>query len=287
MLAYLLQFLLVSITEGSIYALVGLGIVIIHRTTEVMYFALGDIAMVGGVTLYAICTYSHIPLMAAISISMVVSVIVLVASQWLLVQPLLDRGVKPLSVSIATISVGLLLEMVAMMPFGKLPLAVPPFSGDEPISFLGVSTVAQEFWVVGSTIVSLMLAFLFFKRTWMGKAMTGLGGNPPLAKALGFPVRQLFLYAFILAALVAGLAGVVSAPVSYTGYFIGTRLTIKGFIAATVGGINNPLGAVLGGIIIGFFEAFGAGLISSGLKDFISIVLLLLVLLWRPKGLLG
>jgi branched-chain amino acid transport system permease protein len=215
------------------------------------------------------------------------SIIVGIASQWLVVLPLLDRGASPLSVSIVTIGVALLLEMAAMILFGKLPLAVPSFSGDNPVTFLGVSIVPQEFWIVGSAIVALLFAFLFFRKTWTGKAMTGLGDNSLLAKALGFPVRQLFSYSFIFAALVGGLAGIVSAPVSYTGFFVGTRLTIKGFVAAAVGGINNPLGAVVGGIVIALFESFGAGFISSGSKDLIAIILLLLILLWRPKGLLG
>jgi branched-chain amino acid transport system permease protein len=287
MLAYLLQFSFVGITEGCIYALIGLGIVCIHRTTEVMYFAQGNLAMVSGVTLYAFSAFSHLPLVITVPLSIVVGVIVGMGSQWLLVQPLLDRGAKPISVSISTISVALVLEVAAMISFGKLPLAAPPFSGDKPIVFLGASIVPQELWVVGSTTICLILAFLFFKGTWTGKAMAGLGEHAMLAKALGFPVRELFSYSFILAALFGGIAGVVSAPISYTGYFVGTRLTIKGFIGATLGGINNPQGAVLGGVMLGLFEAFASGLISSGFKDFISILLLLLILLWRPKGLLG
>jgi branched-chain amino acid transport system permease protein len=97
----------------------------------------------------------------------------------------------------------------------------------------------------------------------------------------------LFAYSFVFAGLVGGLAGIASAPISYTGYWVGTRLVIKGFVAAAVGGINNPVGALLGGLIIGFFESFTAGFISSRLKDLITILLLLLVLRLRPQGLMG
>ena len=181
----------------------------------------------------------------------------------------------------------MILDMLAMMLFGKDPLAVPSFSGDEPVKVFGASLVPQEFWIVGLTILALLLTLLFFKRTWVGKAMTGLGDNPLLARASGFPVRRLFTYSFVFAALVGGLAGVASAPISYTGYWVGTRLVIKGFVAAAVGGINNPVGALLGGLIIGFFESFTAGFISSRLKDLITILLLLLVLRLRPQGLMG
>jgi branched-chain amino acid transport system permease protein len=140
---------------------------------------------------------------------------------------------------------------------------------------------------MGFTAIVLVLTLVFFKGTWMGKAMTGLGDNALLAKASGFPVSRLFMYSFIFAALVAGIAGIVVAPTSYTGYNVGMRLTFKAFIAASVGGITNPVGAILGGLIIGFFESFTAGFISSRLKDLITFVLLLVVLRLRPQGLLG
>jgi len=284
---YILQLFASAITEGCVYALIGLGLVIIHRSTEVMYFAQGTIAMAGGVTLYALFTKGHMPLVVAIPLCLIICIALALASQWIVIFPLLERGVAPLSVSMITIGFAMILDMVAMMLFGKDPLAVPSFSGDKPIKVLGASIVPQEFWIVGFTIIVLFLTLLFFKKTWAGKAMTGLGDNPLLARASGFPVRRLFTYSFVFAALVGGLAGVVSAPISYTGYWVGTRLVIKGFVAAAVGGINNPLGALLGGLIIGFFESFTAGFISSRLKDLITIVLLLFVLRLRPQGLMG
>jgi branched-chain amino acid transport system permease protein len=287
MLEYILQFVTSAITEGCIYALMGLGLVIIHRSTEVMYFAQGTIAMIGGISLYVLSTLYHIPPLVAVPLGLVVCVIFALASQWLVVLPLLDRGVTPLNVSMITIGVAMILEMAVMMLFGKDPLPVAPFSGDEPINVLGASIVPQEFWIVGFTGFALLLALLFFKRTWIGKAMTGLGDNPLLARASGFPVRRMFSYSFIFAGLVGGLGGIVSTPISYTGYWIGTRLVIKGFVAAAIGGISNPLGAVLGGLIIGFFESFTAGFISSRLKDLITMILLLLILRLRPQGLMG
>jgi len=267
--------------------LMGLGLVIIIRSTEVMYFVQGTLAMAGGVTMYALFTQGHIPLGVAIPVSLMVCVLVALASQWVVILPLLERGVSPLSVSMITIGISMIFDMVSMMLFGKDPLAVAPFSGDEPIDLFGASVVPQEFWVVGSTVIILLLTLLFFKRTWVGKAMTGLGDNPLLARASGFPVRRLFTYSFVFAGLVGGLAGIVSAPISYTGYWVGTRLTIKGFVAAAVGGMSNPLGALLGGFIIGFFESFTAGFLSSRLKDLITMILLLLVLRLRPQGLMG
>jgi len=287
MLEYILQFLASAITEGSIYALMGLGLCIIHRSTEVMYFVEGSVAMAGGVTLYALLTLFHFPLALAIPASLVVCVMIALASQWIVILPLLERGVTPLNVSMIAIGIGMIVDMGSMILFGKDPLAVPSFSGDDPVNLFGASIIPQDFWVVGFTAIVLLLTLLFFKRTRIGKALTGLGDNALLARASGFPVGRLFSYAFVFSGLVGGIAGIVSAPISYTGYWIGTRLVIKGFVAAAVGGFNNPLGALLGGLIIGFFESFTAGFISSRLKDLITIILLLLVLRLRPQGLMG
>jgi len=284
---YLLQILLSGLTEGCIYALMGLGLVIIHRSTEVLFFGQGVLAMAGGITMYALYGQNHLPLAISIALAFIVCTAVALVAQWSVILPLLSRGVSPFNVSIITIGIAMIYEMVAMIMFGKDPLPVPSFSGDRPIGILGVSIVPQHIWIVASTALILLVILCFFKKTWLGKALTGLGDNRILALALGFPVARLFTYSFVLAAIVGGLAGIVSAPISYTGYWVGTRLTIKGFVAAAVGGINNPLGAVLGGLMVGLFEVLASGFISSNLKDLIAMVLLLLVLKIRPEGLLG
>jgi branched-chain amino acid transport system permease protein len=287
MYEYILQFLASSLTEGSIYGLVALGLVIILRSTDVLFFAQGALSMVGGVMMYALFAQSKLPLYLSIPLSLLACIIVSLFSLKVVVLPLLKRGASTMNASMATLGVYFLFEMIAMMIFGKDPLPIPPFSGDKAVNILGASFVPQHFWILGFTAAALILTLIFFKGTKMGKAMTGLGDNPLLARASGLQVNRLFMIAFIYGALVAGISGIVVAPTSYTGYSVGMRLTFKGFIAATVGGITNPLGALLGGLIIGFFESFTAGFISSRLKDLITFVLLLLVLRLRPQGLFG
>jgi branched-chain amino acid transport system permease protein len=287
MFELILQFLFGAIRDGSIYALIGLGLAVVHRTTEVMFFAQGALAMVSGVTIHALCTHMNLSPLLALPAGLTVSVVAALASQRLIVLPLINRGATRLSISIVTIGVAFLCEMVVILAFGKDPLPVPPFSGDKPIHISGASILPQDIWIVGTLLLFSTLLVLFFKKTWTGKAMTGIGENPLLARALGFPMQRLFTYSFVFSALSAGAAGAMYAPVAYTGYFVAVPLTIKGFVAAAVGGINNPLGAVIGGMIIGLFESFTAGFVSSGMKDLITIILLLVVLYWRPEGLMG
>jgi branched-chain amino acid transport system permease protein len=287
MFEFILQFIASSLTEGSIYGLVALGLVIILRSTDVLFFAQGTLSMVGGVMMYALFAQFNLPLYLSIPLSLLACILVSLVSLKAVVLPLLARGANTMNTSMATLGVYFLFEMVAMMIFGKDPLPVPSFSGDEAVTIFRAHFVPQHFWILGFTAVALLLTVVFFKGTKMGKAMTGLGDNPVLAKASGLRVSLLFMVAFIYGALVAGISGIIVAPTSYTGYNVGMGLTFKGFIAATVGGITNPLGALLGGLIVGFFENFTAGLISSKFKDLITFVLLLVVLRLRPQGLLG
>jgi branched-chain amino acid transport system permease protein len=284
---FILQFLASSLTEGSIYGLMALGLVITLRSTEVLFFGQGTMAMVGGVVMYALFSSHGVPLIISIPCALMICIIISLLSLRIIVLPLLARGAPSMNVSMVTIGVSMIFEMIAMITFGKDPLAVPSFSGDNPVTILGASFVPQHFWILGFTALALVATIIFFKGTIMGKAMTGLGDNALLAKASGFPVSRLFMISFIFAAVVGGIAGIVSAPTSYTGYSVGLPMTLKGFIAASVGGITNPVGALLGGLIIGFFESFTAGFISSRLKDLITFVLLLVVLRVRPQGLLG
>ena len=284
MIVLLLQCLFSGISEGSIYALLGLGLVIIHRTTQVLFFAQGTIAMIGGVALYALFSFFHFSMASAAFIGLAICVAFGLLSQLVVVVPLLNRGVSHFSVSIATIGISLILDTAAMILFGKEALTVPSFTSDDSIAVLGATIIPQEIWIVGSALVSLAGVFLYFKKTRTGKGMSALGENRLLASAIGLPTNLFFSYAFALSALTAGLAGMVSTPLSYTGYYVGTRLTIKGFVAAAIGGINDPVGAVMGGLLVGILESLAAGFISSKAKDLIAIVLLLGVLWFRPEG---
>lgn len=285
MLTLFLQCLFAGISEGSLYALLGLGLVIIHRTTQVLYFAQGTLAMIGGVALYALFSYLHISIASAILIGLTICAFFGLLSQWLIVIPLLNRGVSHFSVSIVTIGISLILDSAVMILFGKEALTVPSFSGDDSIGILGALIIPQELWIFGSAAVCLAGIFAYFKKTRSGKAMGAIGEHQLLALSMGLPVNLLFSYAFVLSALIAGLAGMVATPLSYTGYWVGTRLTIKAFVAAAIGGINDPVGAIMGGVLVGVLESFAAGFISSGAKDLIAIILLLVVLWWKPEGL--
>lgn len=149
MLELIPQFLLCGVRDASVYALIGLGLAVIHRTTEVMFFAQGSLAMVSGVSLYALCTYLKVPALIALLAALLLSVVVALACQWLIVVPLMKRKTTPLSISIVSVGAAFLLEMIAMIMFGKDPYQYPPFLAKRRFLFWG-----QQFYhkICGSSV---------------------------------------------------------------------------------------------------------------------------------------
>ena len=129
--------------------------------------------------------------------------------------------------------------------------------------------------------------FFFFEYTFQGKALRACAVNQLAARLMGISPRGMSLLVFSLAGALGALAGIVITPITMATYDMGLMLGLKGFVAAVIGGLRSPGGAVLGGLILGLMEALGAGLVSSHYKDLIAFVALLVVLLYRPEGLLG
>jgi len=129
--------------------------------------------------------------------------------------------------------------------------------------------------------------YLFLEKTLLGKALLATAANRRAARLVGINVTVILALAFGVSAAIGAIAGVVVTPITLTRYDVGTLFALKGFAAAMVGGMGNPLGAVVGGVLIGLLEAFGAGYISSTYKDAVAFIVILLVLLFMPRGLFG
>ena len=145
----------------------------------------------------------------------------------------------------------------------------------------------QSLWILGSTLAIIAVLWFFFNRTRPGKAMLAVSFNSLAARLVGINVSWVQLVSFALAAAVGSLAGILITPISLIYASVGVLLGLKGFSAAMVGGLGNPMGAIAGGFIVGIAEAMTAGFISSAYKDAVAFVIILLVLFVRPTGLFG
>jgi branched-chain amino acid transport system permease protein len=281
----LLQYLLSGLSTGAIYALIGIGFSIIYNSTGIINFAQGEFVMLGGMlTLFLIEAFS-MPLWAAIPLAIMLATVAGILFERLAIRPL--RNATPISMVIITIGGSILIRGLAMLIWDKDTHAIPSFSGDEPIMLGGATILPQHLWIIGITIVLISLNKWFFNHTISGKAMRACSYNPRAAGLVGIDVRKMVLFSFMISSAMGSLAGIIVAPLTMTSYDVGIMLGLKGFCAAIIGGMSSGIPTVIGGLILGILESLGAGLISSGYKDAIAFIILLLILFIRPQGLFG
>lgn len=279
----LTQYIFSGFATGAIYALVGLGFAIIYNATGIINFAQGEFVMLGGMFTISLINTVRLPLVAAIPCAILLTTIVGMVFERLAIRPL--KSAPPLSLVIITIGGSILIRGVAMLVWDKNTHALPGFSGDEPIEIFGASLLPQHLWIFSVTIVVIGVSKFFFNHTISGKAMRACAYNSRAASLIGIDVRRMVLFSFIISSAMGALAGIIIAPLTMTAYDVGIMIGIKGFCAAIIGGMSSGFGTVLGGLILGVLESLGAGLVSSGYKDAIAFVILLLILFVRPKGL--
>ncbi len=289
----ILQFLLTGVTLGSTYALVALGFAIIYNASDVVNLAQGEFVMLGAMSAIALSAGEGLPLPLAILLAVGVTLVVGLMLQRFAIAP--AKGITVVGTIIITIGASIFLRGLALLLWGKDIHALPHFSGETPLRLGEVTLLPQNLWVMGGTALLVLAVHLFFNRTLVGKAILACSCNKTAAQLVGINVGRMLLVAYGLSALLGAMAsallgamaGVLVAPITYTSYDAGIMLGLKGFAAAILGGMGNPMGAVAGGLLLGLVESLAAGLISSGYKDAIAFVILLLVLFLRPSGLFG
>lgn len=281
----IVQYVITGITVGSIYAIVALGFNIIYNATEIINFAQGEFVMLGGLVMVTLVNSAGIPMPLAFFITILAVTLVGLLMERAAIFPL--RNTTVLRLVIITIALSILIKGLAMFIWGKDSFALPAFSGETPIPFLGATIVPQTLWIVGLTAVLVVLLSIFFNRTLLGKAMSACADNPEAASLVGINTQRMVMLSFMLSAAMGAVAGMIITPAALMEYDRGALLALKGFGAAILGGLGHFYGAVAAGILLGLLESLGAGLISSAFKDAIALGVLLLVLFIKPSGLLG
>ncbi|MES9996121.1 branched-chain amino acid ABC transporter permease [Desulfovibrio aminophilus] len=283
--ASILQYCITGLTVGSTYGLAALGFTIIFNTTGVINFAQGEFVMLGGMV--SVFALHRLGLPEPVAVALAVPAVTLAGA---LVERLAIRpasGRPAMDLIIITIGVSILIRGLVMLVWGKDTHALPPFSGETPIPFLGAALMPQSLWVLSITLALLAGLKYFFSATLHGKAMLACSHDAKAASLVGIGVRRMVLLSFMISAFVGAVGGVILAPLTMTSFDVGVLLGLKGFAACILGGLGNPFGAAAGGLILGVLESLGAGLISSAYKDAIAFVILLALLFVRPSGLFG
>ena len=280
-----LQYLLSGVTKGSIYAVVAIGFNLIYSATGVLNFAQGEFVMLGGMVAV---TLSHfVPLPVA-----VVGAVVIVALVGCVLEVAFFRKLRRHSVLhlvIITIGLSIVIQEAALHLWDEKVRSLPYFSGNEvsSIRFLGAAISPQVLWVLGAVAFTVILLHVFLKYTLQGRAMRACSSNPEAAMLAGINIPNMRTLSFGLSAAIGALAGCVISPITMTHYEMGAALAIKGFAAAILGGLGNPMGAVAGGLMVGVLEAFAVSRLPAAYNDVAAFAVLLLVLFIRPHGLFG
>jgi branched-chain amino acid transport system permease protein len=280
----LLQFVLSGLTVGAVYALVALGFTLIYVASDVVNFAQGEFVMLGGMGTVSL-TALGLPLPLAAALAVAATTLVGLALHRLAIEP--ARGASAVTLIIITIGASIFLRGLAQVVFDKQLHRLPAFSGDRPVSVLGATILPQSFWVVGGGVVIVVLLWAFLDRTLTGKAVLATAGNRLAARLVGIDTGRIVGLSFAVSAAIGAVAGILAAPITFTSFDVGTMLALKGFAAAMLGGIGSPLGAVVGGLLVGLLEALAAGYLSSTYKDAVAFLVILAVLFALPTGLFG
>jgi branched-chain amino acid transport system permease protein len=279
-----LQFLFSGITQGSVYALIALGFMVIYNSSEIINFAQGEFVMLGGmltVSLYA----AKVPLPLAILLAVMATTLFGMLFQHLAIRPL--KKASSFSMIMVTIGASIFIRGVVMLIWGKGTFSLPLFLTGPPIIIGGAVIIPHALVITGTAISLMLLLQLFFKFTLIGQAMRASAVNKVGASLCGIKPEWMVKLSFAISAGMGSIAGIVIAPTNLTSYDVGIMLGLKGFVVAIIGGLNSFTGTICGGLLLGIIEALGAGFISSQYKNAIMFCVLILILILRPSGIFG
>jgi branched-chain amino acid transport system permease protein len=283
-MAELLQFVFSGLTVGAIYALVALGFTLIYKASDIINFAQGEFVMLGGMTTVFVA-HAGVPLPLAALIAIIATTSIGLALHRFAIEP--ARGATSVALIMITIGASIFLRGTAQIVFDRRFHSLPPLLGADPIQFGGAALLPQSLVVLATATVIVVVLWLFIERTILGKAVIATAANRLAARLVGVDTRRIVALSFAVSAAIGAIAGVLITPITLTSYDAGTLLALKGFAAAMLGGIGSAPGAVVGGLLIGMFEALAAGYISSNYKDAVAFLIILIVLVAIPQGLFG
>jgi branched-chain amino acid transport system permease protein len=283
-----LQVLVVGIGDGAIYAMLGLGLVVIYRSTGLLNFAQGEMSMFSAFIVWTVWDLG-VPLPLAVLAGMVGGFGVGALVHQVAVRPVGDPHEKPLAVVIVTIGLFLGLNGAAQLIWGTLDRELPPLFGNGQVEIGGVAIAWQK---IGAVVVLGVLAlafYLLFQRSRLGLAMRAVASNSESAALVGVPVPRLLMLGWGLAAAVGTVAGVFTAPGRGLGSNLMQLTLIFGFAAIALGGFDSLVGAVVGGFIVGIASSVVPQYVPGFEKVPLApaFILILAVLLFRPEGLFG
>ncbi|WP_310609456.1 branched-chain amino acid ABC transporter permease [Limnohabitans sp.] len=280
-----LQLFFSGLATGSIYALAALGFTLLWQASGTINFAQGEFVMLPAFMMLGFLA-AGFPLVLSFAASCVVSVFVL---GWLfkrgVVDPLFKFGMMPIVV--ATIGLSIAMRNAVRAGYSAEPQPFPNLFPDEVYNIAGVTISATDIGTFVFAIALVLVTQAFLAKTVTGRAMQAVAQNTESASVLGINVPRMIFYTFAINAVLAAAAAILVTPTYLAKFDMGASLGNKAFFAAIIGGFNNSRGALLGGVIVGVCENLAAAYISPAYKDAVALIIFMVVILFKPQGLLG
>jgi branched-chain amino acid transport system permease protein len=283
--AKLWQALVSGLSIGSIYALIAEGYYITFITTGALNFGQGEFLMIGA--LFGLTCYVSfgLPYALAVLAAVVLTGAMGVGLERGAIRPVMRHALS-LSWVLSTVAVSIILKNAAVQLWGPEQIKFPSPFGDAVMMIGSAGIFPQELFIVVAALGTVFAVQVFLRRSLLGKALIAVAFNRNAAAVMGINVPRMVVFAFVLSSALAGLGGILIAPITFAWAYMGTVPGIKAFAAAIFGGLENPIGILIGGLVIGLLEQL-FGIVNSNLKEGITFFFILIVLAIRPTGLMG
>lgn len=280
----LLQQIINGAAIGGVYVLIALGLTTVFGILGIAHFAHGSVSMFGGYLTFFLVVQWGLPLLAAIAIALCVGFVLGLLIEILAYRPV--RHASPINAFIVALGLTMMVEGLNLEFFGHEQIVIPT-NLDRIFSIGGVTITELRLYVIVAAALLILAMTIFVEKTKTGQAIRAFAENRDAAVLMGVNVRTIPLVVFGISTALGVCAGVMVGSLFAIAPGIGENLVVKGFAVLILGGLGSIPGAVVGGLVLGITEALAAGFISSAYKDVIAFVVMILVLLFRPQGLMG
>ena len=284
-LSDLVPIIIVGLSLGSLFGLVGLAYTVIINATQLVNFGQGDFAMVGVAVCWALIAKLGLPLWVAFPLAVVAGGAMGFITNAIIVTPLLKKDVHPFYPILGTMSVGTIAAGAVGIFTGFYWMPIEHFLGNEPLKVGGIPMDTQGLLIIGTTVAIVTAYWYLLHKTRLGLALRATGFNREVSLLAGIQVGKMASLSFVISGIIAAIDGVLCAPFSAFTATDGMILGINGFIALIVGGWGNPYAALLGGVLVGMIRALIVGYISSAHAELATFLVLMVVLTIKPQGL--
>lgn len=280
----LLTIVISGLAVGAVYTLIAHAINVIYLSTRVLNFAQGELVMLGAMLGYTLLVKFSWSYWLTVPVVLIVVGVIAVVLERVAISPA-KRHLASLGWLLSTLGAGIVMSNIAQIVWGRSPLRFPSLLSDQSIVLFGLEFVPQELLVLVASLVIMLLFELFRNYTLVGKAVKAISYSERFAQLSGIPTRRIISITFFVSGILSAIAGILVSPLTFASASMGFPIALKGFFAAISGGLGDSKGAMVAGLLLGVIEGLSAWFIAPWAREIVSYLIVLLVLVLRPRGL--